>query len=740
MAGEHSDQPGECGFDAGTGRRTDGGTADSVEIVLESDMDDEWTVDERIFGKFTEMNAKEGYPGIYATHLANGSFEEWYTWPKNTPEDDPRWWRRTEVIYRDTETYPGIAYPWEPAELSEEAGAEGVTFVHVEGGDHGLNDDDTGRVDVLGAPVVDSGPRFQRVTVDDATAGVRQRVAIPDQRTLAFDVEVSVRSSDLDQCEVRLETQEGDVLASEVVPLTDEWVHHELTLELPGPAGTRYRDSPFGEYALAFVASGTGSLDLDRAMLRSGDAVNGKFNPTTIEQVRAYGIPSIRWPGGNFASHYIWHDGIGPLEDRPVRTELHWGGLEPNYLGVAEFLEFCELADVDPYLNVGFSEHFTPDHTAELLEYVRGSTDTEYGQLRAEHGHPDPWDVDVWQIGNETYGDYQIGHTDAHDFAERVVEHAEAIRSVDPDATIIAMGVDPQYTEWEGDGWSGHEWNEILFETAGDVIDGADIHRYTLGDPTDWEGDPIRYNEQLVNFPTQFETLVERVADTAREHGLADPIVTVGEWNLQPRVEDDWPRADYGTMAHAAFVASTYNSFVRQGKVVKFGYQRDNSFKFRPYPADLRPVGTANNRTLQLYREPFAERDADWHHRAVAVDSPTLDLENLWHRFAAMEDVPYVDATAIESADGERVVVFATNRNLTESYAATIDVGTAVDPGASVSVTRQWPTDDPLADGTRWDGTSTSFTVETETRDVSEDGVISVEFPPASVVRLTIER
>src|SRR3954452_1024118 len=63
--------------------------------------------------------------------------------------------------------------------------------------------------------------------------------------------------------------------------------------------------------------------------------------------VRELGATTIRYPGGNFVSGYRGEDGIGPVEERPVRLDLAWRSRETNRFGTDEFLAWCRAAGVE---------------------------------------------------------------------------------------------------------------------------------------------------------------------------------------------------------------------------------------------------------------------------------------------------------------------------------------------------------------------------------------------------------
>jgi alpha-L-arabinofuranosidase len=86
-----------------------------------------------------------------------------------------------------------------------------------------------------------------------------------------------------------------------------------------------------------------------------------------------------------------------------------WTGVEHNDFGLDEFVAFCREVGAEPLIvaNSGFGD----DHSAaEEVEYANGSTDTPMGRWRAFNGHPEPYNVKWWGIGNEMYGKWQLGY------------------------------------------------------------------------------------------------------------------------------------------------------------------------------------------------------------------------------------------------------------------------------------------------------------------------------------------
>jgi len=128
------------------------------------------------------------------------------------------------------------------------------------------------------------------------------------------------------------------------------------------------------------------------------------YRKDVVDALKAIHVPVIRWPGGCFADLYDWRDGIGPSAKRPVRINVHWGGVtEDNSFGTHEFMNFSELVGADAYvsLNVGSK---TPYDAAQWLEYMTTDDKNSLAQERRKNGRAKPWRVAMVGIGNETWG------------------------------------------------------------------------------------------------------------------------------------------------------------------------------------------------------------------------------------------------------------------------------------------------------------------------------------------------
>ena len=192
---------------------------------------------------------------------------------------------------------------------------------------------------------------------------------------------------------------------------------------------------------IEIAATGTGSLHIGAVSLMPGDNLHG-FRADTIPLLRSLDSGFYRFPGGNFISDHDWQDAIGDPDKRPTTWDYHWGSAQPNDVGIDEFVVLCDLLKVEPYItvNAGYGEARS---AANEVEYANGSVDTPFGKLRAANGHPAPYKIKYWNVGNEPYGWWQLGHMELNQFTMKHNMFAKAMRKKDPTIQILAGGAMP---------------------------------------------------------------------------------------------------------------------------------------------------------------------------------------------------------------------------------------------------------------------------------------------------------
>jgi len=193
--------------------------------------------------------------------------------------------------------------------------------------------------------------------------------------------------------------------------------------------------------ALEITGLGNGDFHIGTVSLMPADNVQG-FRPDTTALLRQLHSGFWRLPGGNFLSNWSWYDSVGDIDKRPPVYDHAWNAMQTNDVGMDEFMTLCKLIGADPYIsvNAGFGDAHS---AAEEVEYMNGSVNTRLGAMRARNGHPEPYHVKFWDIGNEPYGTWQLGRTDLKYYVLKHNEFAKAMRAVDPSITLLASGAMP---------------------------------------------------------------------------------------------------------------------------------------------------------------------------------------------------------------------------------------------------------------------------------------------------------
>ena len=262
--------------------------------------------------------------------------------------------------------------------------------------------------------------------------------------------------------------------------------------------GSGYRKFPLHYIAAAdtddatleITGTGTGSYHVGAVSLMPANNVEG-FRPEVIAALKQLRFGVLRFPGGNFVSSYEWRYGVGDIDKRPPIFDPVWHAVQPNDVGTEEFLTLCRLLGVDPYItvNAGFGDAWS---ARELVEYTNGSATTPMGKWRAQNGHTEPYYVKLWGVGNEPWGDYQMGAMSLPQFEVKHNLFAKEMRKVDPSIKLIAGGAMPDVMEgadqarringqYVPDYLSSADWTGQMLLNCLDNIDMVSEHYYASG-------------------------------------------------------------------------------------------------------------------------------------------------------------------------------------------------------------------------------------------------------------------
>jgi len=232
--------------------------------------------------------------------------------------------------------------------------------------------------------------------------------------------------------------------------------------------------------------------------------------------------PVMRWPGGCTGTSYHWLDGVGPVEQRPRKIDLHFGWEARYEFGTDEFLAFCRRIGTEPQLNLATGTA-TLEEGAAWLEYCNSTFDTLYANLRRRNGHPEPYNVKYWQIGNEMYGPWEIGYCKPEEYAAQAREMAKVLRRLDPRISILAVGGNEEFSP---------EWVQAVVPEVGPYVDYITFHTYWRDRPDD------PWNSMMAG-PHRAEAAIDYIASVIRMEGLRRRqqrklSIAITEWNASP--------------------------------------------------------------------------------------------------------------------------------------------------------------------------------------------------------------
>ena len=240
------------------------------------------------------------------------------------------------------------------------------------------------------------------------------------------------------------------------------------------------------------------------------------FRTDIIEAMKRIKVPVLRWPGGCFVSSYHWKDAVGK-ERRPFFDKA-WRVEDPNTFGTDEYIRLCRKIGCEPYIctNAGTG---TPEEMSDWVEYCNLDSEGQYAKWRIANGHPEPYRVRYWSIGNENYGHWEIGAKTAREWGCLVRESAKMMKHVSPTAELSAAAL------------SDPDWNMNLLKSCGPWLDWISIHEYW--DMMPEENRPATY-EECMAFTDGIDHSVKEVRGMLAALRLDGKIkIAFDEWNLR---------------------------------------------------------------------------------------------------------------------------------------------------------------------------------------------------------------
>jgi len=401
-----------------------------------------------------------------------------------------------------------------------------------------------------------------------------------------------------------------------------------------GDLGPDYRTVPFSFKAggssenarFEIFSNGSEAFRVGTVSLMPADNVDG-FRPEVLKVLKELNSPVYRWPGGNFVSGYNWKEGIGDPDRRPPRKNPAWLGVEHNDVGIHEFLRFCGLIGTEPYIALNSGQgHETL--AAEEVEYANGAADTPMGKWRAQNGHPAPWKVEFWSIGNEMYGNWQLGHMPLEDYVKKHNRFAQVMRAKDPSIKIVAVG-------------AVGSWSEGMLQGAAAGMDYISEHFYVGSLPG------------LLSHVNQAPRQVRQIAEAHRKYRRTIPalkdkniLVALDEWNYWygPHVYGELGTQYF--LKDALGIAAGLHEFFRQSDIyVMANYAQTVNVIGAIKTSKTEAVLDTTGLVLELYRNHYGTIPV-----SLAGTPEPLDVAAAWTEDRKILTVAVVNPTKNEQS------------------------------------------------------------------------------------------
>ena len=626
-----------------------------------------------IFGTFLEPIGNSTYNGLWAEILENPSFEAGLWSPARVTEmlhDRPELRRSSDV---------DVPLPWEP-----------------------LDPRQGNRYEIHYGDAANSWQSLRIFAVPGEATGIKQRVYLPIHRTREYvgsfyarhlggepGLTIALRTSDA-----------GDTLASQQLTVAEEaWKRYTFSLTVP--EGKLHRLDPVD---FVVQVAGDGRIDLDQFSLMPADAPDG-LDPDAVAMAKAMHTPLVRF-GGNFTSSYHWKDGVGPRDKRINMRNNSWGIPEYNTFGTDEFLEFCKKIGAEPQFAVNMGSG-TPEEAAEWVKYIDEHWSKHSGLL--------------WELGNELWGNWNLGYPTRDQLAARTLAFSKAIRAVDSTARLIGTGADPEVFT---------SWNAIQLTDPPGTFDYLSTHFVVGTGEVELKSPPDDFvTEAALALPVELGRRVrqeqKQIDGTPGYKGKAHVAFT--EWLF---IGERTNTPSFLNMGGALEAAGLLNMLMHNADAVPISDMTGIMEFGGIWKKRSQVFGTPAYYAFRMYASADIAKTV-----SVTANSGLYSVQNGVRRLPKIESVPYLDVAAGTSADGATLTLFCVNRSVTTDIPADIRLhGFGAARQASVHVLSS----SSIADGNNEDLPTRVVPVGTE------EAIPSTEwkhvFPHESITVIVVKR
>jgi len=476
-----------------------------------------------------------------------------------------------------------------------------------------------------------NGKKSVRLRIDGGEAGIRQkRIFLEANTTYEGSLWVKREGGSPKLTLGVLGSTENTIASVPLVLSGTDW--HELPFSFVSPL----RDT---QASIEIIASGHGSLLIDFvSLMRSDVRHDGMLRPDLLGALRDLEPSFIRWPGGSYASTYKWKEAIGPYAARGYHPNIYWGNYS-DYAGFGtdEFLGLCKRLNCEPLIVLAAptTRQEDLDYAMNWVHYLNDPPSTEWGRMRAQNGHPEPYKVRCFQIDNEPMNN---GFT-PESYAAIVNVYGSRLRAIVPDARIVACGQKRS---------NDMDWSKKVIDIAGNNFDILGCHNY--------EYEPDNFASGIDRIRGYLTSLCEYVR--ASQHPKIE--VAVLEWSLQHTY--DWRAGLHAAGSLILYEELSPGLTMTCPALLMRNTTDDPKWTSAIYHDHVSWFPGGSYSVEKLFREHFAPRYLasaagairDVPDRKLLFDKISTQIPSGW-----LPDS--VDAIATASEDNRRIVIKAVN-------------------------------------------------------------------------------
>lgn len=302
--------------------------------------------------------------------------------------------------------------------------------------------------------------RFMRIQINDSGSGAGlsnegfRGMGIKENLAYDFSIQARGAKGNVSGIRIELKDKDGRVIAKgRVDGITNDWQTLETKL---------IASKTEAKASMNIWFEGEGAVDIDMVSLFPTDTWKGRkkgLRSDLVQMLADMDPGFLRFPGGcivegfDLSQRYQWKNTVGDIDERVV-TINRWNfefdhKPAPDYyqsFGVGFYEYFLLAEDLDaepmPIINCGMACQFNTGEVVplddldpyiqdalDLIEFANGSIDSKWGKLRADMGHPEPFNLKMMGIGNEQWGPQYV---------ERYVPIVDAVKKIYPEMQIIA--------------------------------------------------------------------------------------------------------------------------------------------------------------------------------------------------------------------------------------------------------------------------------------------------------------